>query len=250
MILSYPQAKSIVICGDIHGDFETLVYKITMQYQMSDTLVIVAGDCGFGFAKRNYYERIFNKIQKRLSSHNNWIAMVRGNHDNPLYFNGEEKINHKRWRTIPDYSIIQACNHNILCVGGAISIDRYWRKQEMTINNRELYWIDEPPYFNETKLNELKLENINIDTVISHTAPSFCELQTKLGLITWANYDKQLLNDCDQERKTMDLILKKLKSNNHKITNWYYAHFHQSWQSHINKTKFVMLDIMELQELK
>ena len=56
MILSYPQAKSIVICGDIHGDFETLVYKITMQYQMSNTLVIVAGDCGFGFAKRNYYE--------------------------------------------------------------------------------------------------------------------------------------------------------------------------------------------------
>ena len=86
MILSYSNVKSVVVCGDIHGDFETLVYKITIQYQLENTLVIVAGDCGFGFEKSEYYEQIFNRIQKRLSSRNNWIVMIRGNHDNPLYF--------------------------------------------------------------------------------------------------------------------------------------------------------------------
>ena len=37
--------KSIVIVGDIHGEFKELVYQMTWKYKMSDTLVIVAGDC-------------------------------------------------------------------------------------------------------------------------------------------------------------------------------------------------------------
>ena len=43
----FPDCKCIVVCGDIHGDFNLLVNKVCVQYQMKDTLVIVAGDCGF-----------------------------------------------------------------------------------------------------------------------------------------------------------------------------------------------------------
>ena len=39
----YPEAKSVVVSGDIHGDFNELVYKLCIQYQMTDTLLIVAG---------------------------------------------------------------------------------------------------------------------------------------------------------------------------------------------------------------
>lgn len=49
--LCVPAAKHIVISGDIHGDFNTLVHKLCVQYKMQDTLLIVAGDCGFGFEK-------------------------------------------------------------------------------------------------------------------------------------------------------------------------------------------------------
>ena len=45
----YSEAKQVVVCGDIHGAFETLVYKSCVQYSMTDTVIIVAGDCGFGF---------------------------------------------------------------------------------------------------------------------------------------------------------------------------------------------------------
>lgn len=48
----YLNAKSVVICGDIHGEFEKLVYQCCVQYEMRDTLIIVAGDCGFGFDMR------------------------------------------------------------------------------------------------------------------------------------------------------------------------------------------------------
>lgn len=50
-LFEYPEANSVVVCGDIHGDFHTLAYKMCIQYQMTDTLLIVAGDCGFGFDK-------------------------------------------------------------------------------------------------------------------------------------------------------------------------------------------------------
>ncbi len=50
-IYDFPDCKCLVICGDIHGDFNLLVNKVCVQYQMKDTLVIVAGDCGFGFER-------------------------------------------------------------------------------------------------------------------------------------------------------------------------------------------------------
>ncbi len=68
-----------------------------------------------------------------MNQDNNWIVFVRGNHDNPAYFDGA-MLNFKRFVAVPDYSILQACNHTILCVGGAISgaisIDRIYRINE------------------------------------------------------------------------------------------------------------------------
>ena len=82
----FPGSESLVVCGDIHGDFSTLVNKICVQYQLRNTVVIVAGDCGFGFEKKGYYETVFNRNAKRMNEANNWIVFMRGNHDNPAYF--------------------------------------------------------------------------------------------------------------------------------------------------------------------
>jgi len=60
-IYSFPNARSIVVCGDIHGEFNSVIYKLCVQYQLTDTLLIVAGDCGFGFNKPGYYENIFKR---------------------------------------------------------------------------------------------------------------------------------------------------------------------------------------------
>ena len=50
-IYQFPKCKDIVVSGDIHGDFNLLVNNICVQYQMQNTLVIVAGDCEFGFER-------------------------------------------------------------------------------------------------------------------------------------------------------------------------------------------------------
>ena len=126
IMYEFPDAKSVVVSGDIHGDFTQLVYKCCIQYSMTDTVIIVAGDCGFGLEKPGYYENLYKRCRERLSKANNWLLFVRGNHDNPAYFN-LLPIKHRRWMTLPDYSVVKACGHTILCVGGATSIDRTYR---------------------------------------------------------------------------------------------------------------------------
>ena len=128
-VFDYPDAKQVIICGDIHGDFKTLVYKLCVGWHYTDTLLIVAGDCGFGFNKPGYYQTVYNQVVGRLRKANNRVVFMRGNHDDPAYF-VEERVHYERWRCVPDYSVIQACGHNILCIGGAVSVDRNVRMQE------------------------------------------------------------------------------------------------------------------------
>ena len=260
--LQFHEAKCVIISGDIHGDFNLLVNKLCVQYEMRDTLLIVAGDCGFGFEQKGYYENIVRRNSKRMNEANNWIVFVRGNHDNPAYFDGET-FNHKRFVAVPDYSVLQACGHTILCVGGAISIDRQYRKdkwlslqkvyhrhQSNEPLDRNVYWKEEAPAYRADLLNTIN-EQFAIDTVITHTAPSFCELQSKNGLTDWAANDEgNLMTDVEAERQTMDDIYEHLIRNNHPITHWCYGHFHQSWHSAVGDILFKMLDILELYEIR
>lgn len=248
---SFPGAKSIVVCGDIHGDFNTVIHKLCVQYQMTNTVLVIAGDCGFGFEKLEYYENVFKRNSVRLSKANNWVVMLRGNHDDPSYFQ-EMKISHERFCTIPDYSVIQACGHSILCIGGAVSIDRSHRMdydKAHVKSGKSSYWTDEMPVYDAARLDEIGA-SLKIDTVISHTAPSFCELISKNGLAQWASQDSKLLADCETERQTIDKILSHLKSSGHPIKHWYYGHFHQSRNAEIDSILFSMLDIMEFKELR
>ncbi|EXZ90195.1 metallophosphoesterase [Bacteroides fragilis] len=183
--LSFPEAKSIVASGDIHGDFIQLVFKLCVQYQMKDTILIVAGDCGFGFEKKESYENMVKQNVKRMNEANNWIVFIRGNHDNPAYFDGYT-FKYKRFIAIPDYTILQARSHTVLCVGGGISIDRQYRlqawekKQVRSVSEsstdklaRNVYRSTEAPVFDKEKMVTISAK-YTVDAAITHTAPSFC----------------------------------------------------------------------------
>ena len=252
-VAEYPEAKQVIVSGDIHGDFKGLVFKLCIQYGCTDTLLIVAGDCGFGFEKPGYYETIYNQVAGRLRKANNWVVFLRGNHDDPAYFS-EEKVSYKRWRCIPDYTIIQASGHSILCVGGATSIDRQTRREENARRRGRghlqtaVWWPDEAPAFLPTEIETIPA-GIQIDTVVTHTAPSFCPLESKQGLKSWAAMDPALNIDTDRERQTMDDIYRCLLEHGHPIERWYYGHFHQSWSGTREDVKFLMLDIEEFKEI-
>ncbi len=247
MILNYNYTdvvKSIVVCGDIHGEFEELVHKVCVQYRMTDTLVIVAGDCGFGFRKLSYYKMLYNcRIRSRLERRNVYIAFVRGNHDDPDYFKGDT-IHFNHFRTIPDYSVISACGQQILCVGGAVSVDRVKR-----VACKD-YWTGERPVFDHNKMIELKCEGFQIDTVVAHCAPSFCEnIMPPDWVFQLAEEDPTLLEELNSDRRIMDIILQDLKVYQHPLRRWLYGHYHRSWQSSIEGVDYTMLNCMELKEI-
>ena len=95
-------------------------------------------------------------------------------------------------------------------------------------------------------------EDFAINTIVTHTAPSFCELTSKGGSFAeMAIRDEGLAEDVKCERQMMDKILDYLASNHHPLRHWFYGHFHQSWQAIDNEgIQYNMLDIMELKELR
>lgn len=247
------QYKSLYVCGDIHGEFEELIYNLK-RFEIEDAVVIIAGDCGIGFEKKEHYTQLYNKINKTLVKNNIFLILIRGNHDDPSYFDGQH-INYPKMKAIPDYSVLQFSDKYILCVGGAVSIDRKHRLQAMWLNNvtgktvRPLYWENEAAIFDNEILSEISMAGIKISCVVTHTCPSFCHPVSKNGIERWLLEDIELSTDLSNERLQMDKLYNKLVADRHNIENWVYAHFHDSNKEFINNTKFSLLNIMEIKQL-
>ena len=148
---------NIIACGDVHGEFEALAEKIA-EYGISDATVVVAGDCGFGFEPWRFYDRLYReRLHTRLEQANVLLLMVRGNHDDPRYFDGE-MIDYPCMKTLPDYTVVHTRSHNILCIGGAVSVDRNFRLSMMDMHRMQgkrclpLYWRDEAFRYDEREL--------------------------------------------------------------------------------------------------
>lgn len=238
---------NVHICGDVHGQFETMQHHVK---RAENVLYIVAGDCGFGFKKPQYYFDFFSKLNEVLKENNTHILFVRGNHDSVTYFTNEI-INFSNVKTIPDYSIVKVVNEkesqNILCIGGATSIDRMSRIENDDYiasfgGSRKSYWEDEQPVFNKEAFDEIKEAGIKVNAVVTHTCPSFCYPTNKEGIKSWLIYDKDLSRDLDIERGIMDNIYHRLiKEDRHPIKTWCYGHFHDSYTMEYENTIFRLL---------
>lgn len=245
-LYDFTSYKNVMICGDIHGHLEVIYNNPYAE----NTLFIVAGDCGFGFVESDYYHNLYNsKINRCLSRKGNTVLFIRGNHDDPAYFNGKTFAK-KRAICLPDYSLVKTALHNILCVGGAVSIDRLWRKEQMKYKSQPLFWENEPPVFDPAQISEITQAGILINTVITHTSPSFCPPFSKSGLDNWLLMDQQLSKDIETERSLMDQLWNELHKQNHPIRQWWYGHFHRSAWLDQNNCYFRLLDENEMDFLK
>ncbi len=229
--------KSIIGAGDLHGQIESLVFKLQEQYKITDSVCFCAGDIGLGFYKENYYLNLFKQLNNKLSKKNNTLLLIRGNHDDPGYWT-TEKFNTSNILLIPDYTIVTVNDKKVLCVGGAISIDRTLRKDGID------YWKNENFTFKEDKLNQ-----VTADIVITHSAPTFCFPNSKSEIKYWLEKDHNLEKDIDQERDFHNNLYYKLILNGHHPTKWIYGHFHNSCNHRINETDFILLNELELAEL-
>lgn len=256
--------------GDIHGEFKGLKSCIK-KYDLKNCLLFCCGDIGFGFEKLQHYKDLIPKLNKLCKSNNVYVIFIRGNHDDPSYFDNTT-INYSNIKAVSDYTIVQVFDindkekynplHSVLCIGGATSIDRtyrigvmnknikdYIRYHQCTLdeakkNIKKLYWENEHPILNKPLLDDIKNANIKIDVVCTHTCPSNAQPISKDGILYWCLQDNNLEEDLNIERCIMDQIKVNLLDDGHLLTHWIYGHYHYRNYEVIDDIKYVMLDMM------
>ena len=229
---NHAQTKtSLYFLGDIHGEFESIAKKI-QQLKIENAFIVQVGDTGFGFLPPEKEARKAKFLNDVLKAQNIHMFMIRGNHCDPSFF---KTINHPYGQTnitlLPDCSEINLAGKNILLVGGAVSVDRIFRKEGIS------WWRDEVFVFDENFVYQ------QYDIIATHSRP--IESGLFLGyknISTYLQEDKTLKESLEKESALMSQFYEKVKG----TPVWYFGHFHQSTESFFNGTKFKALDIDEI----
>ena len=268
------KCDTVYAIGDIHGNFNALLNWIKVK-DLRDCAIICCGDIGFGFERAGFYEMIMSEFEFECADRSCTVFMFRGNHDDPSYFDGE-KICSEHFKAIPDYSVIRrlidekaVVFQNILCVGGAISVDRCQRLKEWNDKvtkyawhsgksfedaeksiGKKWYWENEGIVYDGNEIDKLLENGIKIDVVCTHTCPSFCQPTTKKGIEEALEKDPKLEDDITIERSRVDMIANKLKEDGHPVKKWVYGHFHGHNYDIINGVVYIMLDMFRRENNK
>lgn len=230
MFMQNNYVKPILILGDIHGQFGRLKEQIE-RLDLKNCYMLQVGDLGIGFqhpAKGEMHG--IKKLNTLFKSRDIHFMSIRGNHDDPEYFNGLSKVKLSHFKLLPDYYTKVLNGERFLFVGGAVSIDRVYR-----IPGRS-YWSNEIFNYDPSRV-------INCDVLVTHSAPTWCGPLDKTSLSSWIEKDKTLWDECFKERCEHDKLLSQCKAKKH-----YCGHFHVStWADNGNCTSRI-LNIEEIKE--
>lgn len=248
-------SELVFAIGDIHGNFDIL-RKTIKKHKLKNFVGFVCGDFGVGF---NYYDPTIEKTEKRqlsglntfLKNRNVMLYVIAGNHDNPMFFDGNHDFTNIIF--MKSYDVVNVNGYNYLGIGGAISVDRNmnynfpdkygrpWPGRKEGFN----WWKDEKVVYKKDILNDLT----DIDFVLTHTCPDFVYPNIlDIFVMKWIQYDPKLEKELAAERKIMNRVYNTLKKKN-TIKAWYYGHFHTSHFQVHESTKFYLLDKGEFKEI-
>lgn len=223
--------KPLLFLGDHHGDWG-FVFDIIKSKKIENCYLICIGDGGEGFIHKDKQLRQFENLNNLFKKYNIEYLSIRGNHSDPVYFQGLNRVSLSNFELLEDYTVAEYDGKTIQFIGGAVSIDRTARKEGIS------YWGDESVKLDREKCKE-------VDILVTHTAPSWCFPQQFNQMVYgWALEDAYLIGDLSNERAIMDEIFKLCKPKLH-----LYGHFHSSWTEEINECRHKLLDINEIYEL-
>jgi predicted phosphodiesterase len=246
----------LMFLGDIHGQFN-IIHQYVKKYGIKDANIIQIGDFGVGFNTIEKEKRLLEMYHTQLVKNNVHVWAIRGNHDYKPHFDNDP-FGFTNIHLVRDYTVLELCDKRILCIGGAVSVDRTWRYTKLQkagifenqTLGKESWWHDEVFVLDRDKLSEMR----NIDIVVTHTAPHYCEPDNTFGFgpfvesIVRETGDNELKADLLEERKSMTEAFNILKLNNNDIKLHVYGHFHKSDVMNFDGIKHRLLNINELCE--
>lgn len=244
----------LMFLGDIHGNFN-LIHQYIDKFNIKDTHIIQVGDFGVGFNTLEKEKRMLEMYHHKLVKNNVFVWVVRGNHDYKPYFDNDP-FGFTNIKLVPDYTVLNLSDKNILCIGGAVSVDRKFRYTKNqsngdfeTMTGFESWWPDEVFVLDKEKLQNMR----DIDIVVTHTAPHYCPPDNTFGFgpfvegIIKETGDTELKTDLLFERNQLTEAFHILSMNN-SIENAYYGHFHRSDNINMFGVNHRLLGIGELWE--
>ncbi|MEG0976991.1 MAG: metallophosphoesterase [Bacilli bacterium] len=210
----------IYITGDKHADFkEVLEFCYTNKTDKNDILIIL-GDSGINYYKNNLDNLLKNDLEKYPIT----FFSIHGNHE-------ERASNIKSYKTkkfhngtvyyeekypfilfAKDGEVYNFNNHFVLVIGGAYSVDKYYRL------NMGYNWYESEQPNEKIKLkvkNVLEKLDNKIDIIFSHTCPyKYLPKETFLEGINQSLVDNSTELFLDELEDRIDYNL------------WYCGHFH------------------------
>jgi hypothetical protein len=242
-VKNYVTYKEKYLLGDVHGDWGVILRHLQKVNdfdfrERSQVAYIQVGDFGIGYNTTEIELKKLLILNSELESRESDLYIIRGNHDDPDWFEPHLKTEFKEQLSniffVPDYTVLNIDFENILFIGGAVSIDRNYNK----IKGGK-YWPDEVVKFDFDFAKNIK----DIERIICHTAPDFVDPLT-FGTIVYkyAMSDDLLLSDLRTERENMSKLINEIMVNN-KIKNFTYGHFHRNYRSFYNDCEFLCLDV-------
>ena len=231
--------RHLIFTGDTHGGMATIsrisnIQRNIPEHKPEETMIVILGDTGLNYWLNNTDK----KYKKLLNSMNYHIYCVRGNHEQrpelikDMVLVNDENVNNIVYmeeafpniRYFVDGNIYNLLGYKCLVIGGAYSVDKwyrlaragYTRDEAETADPKKCGWFkDECLTTAEMAAIMKEVKGESVDFILSHTCP-----------LSWEPTDL-FLNGIDQSTvdKSMEVWLDELKDN----VKWKYylfGHYH------------------------
>lgn len=232
--------------GDTHG--LRSLFQIIDKHKLESQNLIHVGDLGLGFQDVKRDIANLEVLEEALNETGNNLYAIRGNHDNPIFWNGNLRLpKFHNIHLVRDHTFLNIEKKRLYLAGGATSIDRIIRMNEA-----------EPTWWSGEKYQRIDEKTVlpGIDIVVTHTAPDFaypqndyveivnhyCDIESKHG--------SDLRKELREERKDLSDLHAHIIREGSRPTHWIYGHFHKHYEEIHDNTKFIGLGINELYKLK
>lgn len=213
----------IYITGDTHGDFTRIFYFCEEHKTSKEDVLIILGDAGINY----YLGKRDKKLKEQLNQLPITLFCLKGNHEK--YPENIQGYKLKEWNEgqvfyeeeyqnilfAKDGEIYNLNGNKTLVIGGAYSVDKYYRLQ------RGWSWFEDEQPSEEIKSyteNNLEKNNWKVDMVLSHT----CPLETVPEHLFLPGIDQSTVD------KTTEIWLQKI-SDKLDYQKWYFGHYHGEW---------------------